>query len=141
MMNDPSPSTTCCRFRSYSVGCGDPGAQLAGNVGAFVFGEPADAAQRGRQIFPIHVLHRQIEQPLGVADVVHAADVRVGDLPRRAHLVVELREPYRIAAEIPGQEFQRALLVEAQVVVAIDLALATSPEQAAFGYSCRAINS
>ena len=105
-------------------------AQLPRDVGGFVFGEAADPAERGRQIFPVHVLHRQIQDAVGFTDVVDAADVRVRDLPRRAHLVVKLRETHRIVTKVLGQELQRDRLPEAHVIGAIDLAHPAAPEKA-----------
>ena len=64
-----------------------------------------------------------------LADVVDAADVGVRHLPRRPHFVVELREPHGIARRGLGQELQRDLLAEPQVVGAIDLAHAAAAEQ------------
>ena len=65
-----------------------------------------------------------------LADVVDAADVGVRHLPRRAHFVVELREPHGIAREAFGQELQGDGLAEPQVVGAIHLAHAAPAQQA-----------
>ena len=50
-----------------------------------------------REILAVDVLHRQEQLAVDFADVVDAADVRMRDLPRGPHLVVELRQPRRIA--------------------------------------------
>ena len=70
-----------------------------------VLRQPADAAQQRRQILAVDVLHREEELAVELADVVDAADVRVRDLPRRPHFVVELREPHGIAARDRGRNF------------------------------------
>jgi hypothetical protein len=64
-----------------------------------------------------------------LADVVHAADIRVRDLARRADFVVELRQTHRVVAKRDGQELQRHRLAEAEVVGAVDLAHPTLPQQ------------
>ena len=109
---------------------GQPGAELPRDLERLVLGQPADAAQQRRQVLAVHVLHREEQLAVDLADVVDAADVRVRHLPRGAHLVVELREPRRIVRERRRQELQRDRLAEPQVVGAIDLAHAAAPEQA-----------
>jgi hypothetical protein len=94
-----------------------------------VFRKTPDAAQRGGQILPVHVLHREIQETVGFADVVHPADVRVGDLARRAHFVVELREAQGIAPQVLRQELQRAWLAEPQIVGAVDLSHPAASQQ------------
>src|SRR5262249_49058838 len=79
-------------------------------------------------ILSVHVFHRKERVPLKLADVVHAADVRMRHLPRHAHFGVELRQPRRVAIHLLGQELQRDRLAELQVVGAIDLAHAAAPE-------------
>ena len=64
------------------------------------------------------------------ADVVHAADVRMRDLPRRPRFVVELRQPLRILFQAGRQEFQRDGLTETEVVSPVDLSHAAAAEQA-----------
>jgi hypothetical protein len=56
---------------------------LSRDVERFVFGQPSDPSQQGRQVLAVHVLHRQVQlvaEGSGagdrqVADVIHAADV------------------------------------------------------------------
>ena len=103
------------------MGGGESRAQLARDVGGFVFRESANPAERAREVFPVDVLHREIQEAVGLADVVDAAHVGVGDLPRGAHLVVKLSEAHRIVAERFRQELQRDRLAEAQIVRPIHL--------------------
>ncbi len=109
---------------------GESRADLPRDLEPLVFRQPADAAEQDREILAVHVLHRDEQLAVDLPDVVHAADVRMRHGPRGPHLVVELREPHRVAQEIRRQEFQRDLLPEAQVVGAIDLSHAAAPEQA-----------
>ncbi len=103
------------------MGGGEPGAQLARDVGGLVLRESANPTERAREIFPVDVFHREIEQAVGLPDVVHAAHVGVGNLPRGAHLVVKLRQAHRIVADRFRQELERDRLAEAQIVRPIDL--------------------
>jgi hypothetical protein len=59
--------------------------------------------------------------PIDLVDVVHAADVRVRDLPRHPHLVVELHQAGRVAIQFGRKELERNRLRELQVVRAVDL--------------------
>ena len=76
-------------------------AELPRDLERLVLRQPADAAQQRREILAVHVLHRQEQLPVDLADVVDAADVgmrRPG--ARGPDFVVELREPGRDPA--PG---------------------------------------
>ena len=109
---------------------GEAGAQLPRHLDRLVLRQPPDAAQQRREVLAVDVLHREVRPAVDLADVVHAADVLVGDLARDAHLVVELREARGIGGDGLGQELQRHGLVEAQVVGAVHLAHAAASEQA-----------
>ena len=65
-----------------------------------------------------------------LADVVDAADVRVGDLQGGLDLVEEAVEARLIALHRLRQELQRHRLAELEVVGAVDLAHAAAAEQA-----------
>ena len=67
--------------------------------------------------------------PVDFSDVVHAADVRVRDLPRRPDFVVKLREPDRLVTQPVGQKLERDWLAESEIVSAIDLTHAAFAEQ------------
>ena len=76
-----------------------PGAQLPRDLDPFVDRQPADALQQRRQVLAVHVLHRQIQLAVRLADVVDAAHVRVRELPRQPHFVAQpLRAPARRTA-------------------------------------------
>ncbi len=107
---------------------GQPGAELSCDVERLVLGQPADASQQRGQILAIDVLHRQEGQAVGLADVVHPADVLVSDLAGEPHFVVELGQARGIAFERCRQELQRERLPELEVVGPIDLAHAALAE-------------
>ena len=65
-----------------------------------------------------------------LADVIHAAHVRVRDLARQAHFAVEPGEQPRIARCCLGQELERDGLLQLEIGRAIDLAHATAPDEA-----------
>src|SRR5205085_10844706 len=72
---------------------GEPGADLASDFHRLVLRKASDAPEERSQIFSVHVLHRQKRPTVGVADVVGAADVAMGNGSSDADFVVELREP------------------------------------------------
>src|SRR4029079_1175394 len=108
---------------------GDAGAQLAGDVDRLVRREDAEAAEQRREILAVDILHGQEAAAVGVAQVVEAADVLVGDLAGDAQLVVELGEARGVGGGPLGQELERNRLVEGEVVGAVDLAHAAAAEQ------------
>ena len=59
--------------------CGDACAKLARDLQSFVAGQATDAPQQRTQVFTIDVFHRQECEPVGFADVINAADVRMRD--------------------------------------------------------------
>ena len=112
------------------VGRGEAGAELARDLERLGLREPADPAQQRGEVFPVHVLHREEVAPVRLADVVHAADVRMRHLPRRPHLGEEAIEKCLVRREPLRQELQRDRLAELQVVGAVDLPHAAAPDQA-----------
>ena len=70
---------------------GETGAELARNLHRLVLRQSADAPQERREILAVDVFHREEVVAVDVAHVVHAADVRVRDLPRDFHLGHEPR--------------------------------------------------
>ena len=134
MRTRPVPSSmTFAGFRSRwmhaaLVRGGQAGADLARHLERALHREPPDPPQQRRQVLAVHVLHRQEGVAVDFVDVVDAADVRMRDLPRHPHFVVELHQPRRIAIELRRQELQRDRLRQLQVVGAIDLAHAAAPE-------------
>ena len=109
---------------------GEPRGDLARDVERLVLREAPDAAQQRREVLAVHELHREEVLPLGLADVPHAADRRVRDLARHAHLAVEALEALGVALERARQELEGDRLLELQVVGAVDLAHPAAAEQA-----------
>ena len=110
----PAPSSmTFAGFRSRcstprSCAAARPAHSCRAMLERLVFGQASDAAQRRGEILAVDVLHREEELAVDFADVVHAADVRMRHLARRAHFVVELREPRRDrAASWPAETSAR----------------------------------
>jgi len=71
------------------VGGRKSGAELSPDPDRLVGGESADAPQQRSQVLPVHIFHGQEVSSFVLGDVVHAADVRVGDLSRDADLPEE----------------------------------------------------
>jgi hypothetical protein len=91
---------------------------------------PSSSSAGGHcEILAVDELHRQKELALDLSNVVHAADVRVRHLARRANLVVKLRESYGVASHVVGQELQCDRLSESQIVGAIDLSHPAAAEE------------
>jgi hypothetical protein len=100
---------------------GQPRAELPRNLDPLVHRQPADAPEQRGEVFAVHVLHRQIELAVRLADVVDAADVGMGDLPGEAHLRTKPGPRGRVRPE-RGEELQRDRLAELGVVPPVDLA-------------------
>ena len=108
---------------------GDAGAQLPRQLERLVLRDAADAAEQRREVFAVHVLHREEAAAVRLAEVVQAADVLVRHLARHAQLVVKLREPAVVVGGAAGQELQRDRLIEGEVVGAIHFSHAAAAEQ------------
>src|SRR5262249_22217797 len=93
-----------------------------------VAGEPSDAAQQRAEVLAIDVLHREKIQALHLAEIVDAADIGMGYLACDADLAAEPLERRLVVRDRLGQEFERHLLVERQIVGAVTLAHASLTE-------------
>ena len=80
---------------------GEAGAELARDLERLVRRAGARCAQQRGEVLAVHVLHREEVLALDLADVVHAADVGVRDLPRDADLGVEALEAVGVALRAP----------------------------------------
>ena len=54
---------------------GEPGAKLLRDLVGLGLREPPDAPQQCGKVLAVHVLHGEERPPLGLPDVVHAANV------------------------------------------------------------------
>ena len=108
----------------------ETGAELTCELERLVRWQPADAPQQRGEILAVDVLHREEVLAAGFADVVDAAHVRMGDLPREPDFLVEAREPVGAMRDLVRQEFERDGLSELQVFGSIDFAHAAAAQQA-----------
>src|SRR5213075_2832657 len=104
-------------------------ADLPRDLDAALGGKTSDAMEQRAEVFALDILHGNEMLAVHVADVVHAADVRMRDLPRDAHFADEPRECVRVAADPLREELQCDRLAEEEVVGAIDLAHAAFAEE------------
>src|SRR5205085_5399894 len=93
-------------------------------------GQPPDAAQQRGEVFAIDVFHRQEVQPLGLAYVEDAADVRVRHMARDADFAVKARQGRAVRRQAFGEQLQGDRLRELEVVGAVDFAHAAAAQQA-----------
>jgi len=107
----------------------DSRAKLTGDVDRLVLGESADAAQQSRQILSIDILHANKGNTVGFSDVENAADVGVGDLASNANFAVKAGERGSVLHQLLRQELQGHVLIELEVLGAIDLTHAAAPDQ------------
>ena len=68
---------------------GQARAQLPRNLQRFFLRQSSNPPQQRGQIFAVHILHAEVGQTIGFADVVHAAHIGVRDLPCGADFVAE----------------------------------------------------
>ena len=108
----------------------ETGAELACELERLVRWQPADAPQQRREILAVDVLHREEVLAAGFADVVDAAHVRMGDLPREPDFLMEARQPVGAMRDLLRQELERDGLSELQVFSSIDFAHAAAAQQA-----------
>ena len=76
---------------------GQSRAHLTRELGGLRGRKPSNASQQRRQIFAVHILHRDERLAVGFADVVDPAHVGVRHLPRDADFLAEPRQPVGIS--------------------------------------------
>ncbi len=107
----------------------ETGAELACELERLVRWQPANAPQQRREILAVDVLHREEVLAADFADVVDAAHVRMGDLPREPDFLMEARQPVGAMRDILRQELERDGLSKLQVFSSIDFAHAAAAQQ------------
>jgi len=115
---------------AFRVRGGESGSDAAGDLDGFVVRETADAVEQASQVFAVDILHRDEVGAFPIADVVDAADVRMRDLPPEADFVVEEIELGCVLRQRGGEELERDLLAEFQIVRAVNLAHPAGSEDA-----------
>src|SRR5580704_5764634 len=105
------------------------GAGLTSDLGCFVGREAANATHQGGQVLAVNIFHGQESNAICIADVEHAANVGMGDLPSDAHFGMKTRK----CTGILGNGFRQKLygydLAEFEVFGAVDFAHATAPRK------------
>src|ERR1700722_16844439 len=104
-------------------------AKLPRDFNGFILGQSADAAEKGREIFAIDVLHRVKSLAVDFTYVVYTTHIRMRNSARHPHFVTKSLEQSFVAGRFIGKKFHRYLLSERQVVGAIDLAHAAFAQQ------------
>ncbi len=82
---------------SLGVGRREARAQLAGDLDGFVLRKTSNAAKQRCEIFAVDVLHREECLSLDVANVVHAAHIRMRNAPCDPNLVAKAFEQSFVA--------------------------------------------
>ena len=109
--------------------CRQSRAQLARYIKRLGSMQTPDPLQERCQVFAIDVFHREKVTAFKFADVVDAADIRMGHLPGDSHLGEQPFAPDGIVGKRLGQELQCNGLAQLQVIGSIDFAHATAAEQ------------
>jgi len=81
-----------------------PGANLSRKLDRFVYGKPADASQKGRELFAFDEFHREELASIRFADVVNAADIFVSNLSCDPHFTMKARERRPVGQQMIGQK-------------------------------------
>src|SRR5438445_431879 len=98
----------------------DSRTEPSGNFDGLVRRKTPNAQQQRRQVLAIDKLHGDERLAIDVANIVNAAYVRMRDLPRDPHLVVEARQHRGIFCSGLRQKLERNGLAKAQIVGSID---------------------
>jgi hypothetical protein len=113
---------------SVVVNGGEPGGDLAGERDRLPRGEPAHRLDEILERLPVDVLHRDVSDAGDLADLVHAADVQVGNLPRELNFPFEPLHPRSPGGGLGAEELERHRLVQHPVLRLVDLAHASGAD-------------
>ena len=106
-----------------------PRANFTGRLHGLICWQTADTRQQRRQIFAVHILHGEERRAPEFADIVDAADVRVRNLARDAHLAMEALQQPLVARGFLGKKLERHRLPQHQIGGTIDFAHAAAAQQ------------
>jgi hypothetical protein len=106
----------------FGVSRGQSRAELSRNFQRFVGREPADAPQKGSQVFAIDILHGEKRVPVDLPDVINAANIGMRNSPCHSHFVAKAFQQSLIAGGFVGKKLHSDRLSERQIIRTIDLA-------------------
>jgi hypothetical protein len=122
------------------MGGGQASADLVRGFESLVAGKAADAAQQGRKVLAIDVLHGEEVLAIDLADVVDAANVGMRNLTGVADFRMESSESGGIFLERGRKKLQRYNIAELEIFCAIDFTHAAATQQSddpvSFGENC-----
>jgi hypothetical protein len=111
-----------------AVGLREPFADLAGDADRLADRQGADAVDEALEVLAGDVLHGDVVGRALAAEVVHAADVAVGDRPCQAQLVAEALDRPFVGGDLGVEELEGQLLPDLGVVDLVDAAHAALAE-------------
>ena len=114
---------------STAMSGGEAGTQLLRDLNRFVFGQASDAPQQRLQVLAVDEFHGEKEHAFALANVIHATDVGMRDLPCHAHFRIELIAPAGALSMFGGEKLECDSLAEFKIIGAIDFAHAPAPQQ------------
>ena len=99
--------------------------------------QPADPAEKNREVIPIDVLHGDVVEAFRFPDIEDAADIRVRNLSRSPHFALEPGQQFLVRRKLFGQELQRHRLFEFKVLRFVHLSHASLTEKRQYPVSLR----
>jgi hypothetical protein len=104
-------------------------ADLVGCVQSLVGRQTADAAQQGRKVLTVDVLHSEEVLAVDLTDVVDAAHIRMRNLAGVTHFSVKRGESRCIILERGGKKLEGYNVAKFEILCAIDFTHAAAPQQ------------
>ena len=104
------------------------GADLVRGFQSLVRRQAADAAQQGRKILAVDVLHGEKVLAIDLANVVNTTDVRMRYLAGVTHLSMKTGESCGIVLERSGKKLEGYNIPKFEILSAIDFAHAAAPQ-------------
>src|SRR5215471_7038872 len=114
---------------AFRVSGGKSCTQLARNLRALCRRHSSDPSQQCRKVLAIDIFHRQIQFPVGLINVVNAANIRMRNLPGQPDLIAQPRT--RTVVEfVQAEKLQGDGLAELQIRRPVNLAHTATAKQA-----------